>query len=266
MRGACFLRLVERRGCRARTRSAILARRSVSELTRTLPEFLRKPLVALHAVSALEEDAEVVAAAWIAKLARAVVVHETVEIHVPTGKIGAGSYVEKDTSWYEFITGTNAGAGDAGVVQPEGDWDGSATCPSTLKRVYGNTGWAGIAYGDYQLHCDRSYTFYRGSVTDPILAAQVDHFEWQFTSATGTSGGFAWGGDAAGVSCGGPSYCVGAATVRAVNADRTPLAISDPIVVSGGTSPSPFRAPNAARAPSPGSGSATRGARREVAP
>jgi hypothetical protein len=194
------------------------------------------------------------------------VLHEEVQIYVPAGKIGAGSYVSKDTSWYELVTATNAGAGDAGIVQPEGDWDGSATCPSTLKRVYGNTGWNGQAYGDFQLHCDRRYTFYRGSVTDPVLAAQIDHFEWQLTSPTGTSGGFAVGGDSVSVSCGGPSYCVGAMTVRAVTADRTPLAISDPISVSGGTSPSPYRAPNAARAPSPGSGNGMRRARREVVP
>jgi hypothetical protein len=59
-----------------------------------------------------------------------------------------------------------------------------------LKRVYGNTGWDGQAFGDYQLQCDPRYTFYRGSVTDPVPAAQIDHFEWQLTSATDTSRGF----------------------------------------------------------------------------
>lgn len=186
------------------------------------------------------------------------VLHETVTITVPPGEIGPGSYVSKDTSWYELVTGTNGGLGDAGVVQPEGDWDGSATCPSTLRRVYGY----GQAYGDYQLHCDRRYMFYRGSVTDPVLVPQIDHYEWQLTAPDGTSDGFTTGGDSVSVSCDGTSYCVGAMTVRAVNANRTLLAISDPILVSGGTSPSPYRAPNAARAPSPSLGSRTLGARK----
>ena len=55
-------------------------------------------------------------------------------------------------------------------------------------------------------------------------------------------------------------------TVRAVNADRIPLAMSDPITVSGDTSPLPDRAPIVASALSPGSRSPTLGARRRLAP
>lgn len=164
------------------------------------------------------------------------VLRENLAVSVPTGTMTMGSYVERDTSWYELISANNGGLGDAGIVTPEGDWDGGPTCPTTTRRVYGNTGPSGQAWGDFQLICRRSYTFSRGQVTDPVLAAQVAGYQWQVVAPGGTPGGFSGGvtlADSFSIECGGASYCVAWAAVRAVNGSAIPLANSDPIVVSG---------------------------------